>query len=325
MPHTDAPLVLSCTLPETSAGKRFDQALAECYPDYSRSQLQAWIKLGQITLNGRHEQGKFRILGGEKIALTVTPVKSENWVAQAQDFPIVYEDEHLLVINKPVGMVVHPGAGHQDHTLVNALLYYAPQLESLPRAGLVHRLDKDTSGLLIVAKTLPAHTHLVAALQVREICREYECVVNGLLVAGGTVDAPLGRHPRERLKRAVMTDGKEAVTHYRVMSRFRRHTHLYVRLETGRTHQIRVHLAHINYPVVGDTLYGGRPVLPQKAAPELISLIQHFNRQALHAKRLSLNHPISGLPLVFEAPLPEDMTDLITMLQKDHDDALYHA
>jgi 23S rRNA pseudouridine1911/1915/1917 synthase len=236
---------------------------------------------------------------------------------EALPLAIVYEDAAILVVNKPAGLVVHPGAGNRAGTLQNALLHHAPELVQLPRAGLVHRLDKQTSGLLVVARTLEAHTRLVAALQAREFAREYAAVVSGVMTGGGTVDAPLGRHATDRLRMSVREGGREAVTHYRVLKRFRAHTHISVQLETGRTHQIRVHMAHIRYPLVGDPVYGRRVALPPAASPLLKQTLQDFHRQALHARRLGLKHPLSGESMHWEAPLPQDMQDLLAALADD--------
>lgn len=309
---------LSAIMPPEYAGKRLDQAVALLFPDYSRSRLQQWIRDGLLTVNGKACRGKDAVQGHEAIQIQAQPEAQQNW--QAQDLPltIVFEDEHLLVINKPAGLVVHPAAGNLDNTLVNAILHHAPELAVLPRAGIVHRLDKDTTGLLVIAKTLPAHTYLTAALQQREVTREYECVVNGTLISGGTIDEPLGRHAHDRMKRAVNSGGKPAVTHYRILTRFRRHTHLHVKLETGRTHQIRVHMAHINHPIVGDIIYGGRALLPPQAAPVVVETIRQFKRQALHARRLALQHPITQQLMTWEAPLPEDLRTLIEVLKQDN-------
>jgi len=230
---------------------------------------------------------------------------------------IVFEDEHLIILNKATDVVVHPAAGHRDGTLLNGLLNHCPALKEVPRAGIVHRLDKDTTGLLMVAKTLESHAQLVEQLRLREIKREYEAVAQGVLTGGGKVDAPLGRHPVNRKRRAVVEDGQEAVTHYRVLNRFRSHTHIHVQLETGRTHQIRAHLAHINIPLVGDPLYSGRLQLPAGCSPGLAECLRGFKRQALHARRLSLQHPVTGEPMTWEAPLPQDFQHLLTVLDAD--------
>ena len=298
---------------------RLDQVAAQLWPDFSRNRLQAWIKAGELTLDGRKVRPRDTVLGGETLSLSAElEQQSED---QPQDIPldIVYEDEHLLVVNKPVDLVVHPGAGNPDGTLVNALLHHDPDLALLPRAGVVHRLDKQTSGLLVVGKTQAAYQALVADLAERRIGREYDAVVIGHVIAGGTVDAPIGRHARDRQRQAVVPQGRPAVSHYRVVEQFGEHTWLRVRLETGRTHQIRVHMAHIRHPIVGDPVYGGRPRLPPGAEDMLVDVLRHFGRQALHARRLTLRHPESGETLSFEAPLPEDMDELIELLRDYRD------
>ncbi|MEW6764209.1 MAG: 23S rRNA pseudouridine(1911/1915/1917) synthase RluD [Pseudomonadota bacterium] len=305
-------------LSEEQIGMRLDQAIAQCFPDYSRSRLTAWLKDGKILVNGLTGIApRTEVVGGEQIELLVEPeIRTE---ALPEDIPldVVYTDEHIIVINKPAGLVVHPGAGNATGTLMNALLFHFPELRQLPRAGIVHRLDKDTSGLLVVARSLPAHKALVEALADRDMHREYLAVAQGLLVAGGTVDKPIGRHPRERTRMAVTETGREAITHYRVAEKFRQHTLLRVQLETGRTHQIRVHMAHLKLPLVGDPDYGGRLRLPKGASPELIELLRGFRRQALHAARLELEHPSTGEIMAWEAPIPADMQALIELLRED--------
>jgi len=314
-------------VPLTAAGRRFDQTLAELFPDYSRSRLSAWIKSGAATLDGATAAPRQLLRGGEQVRLEA---ELEAEVASAPDeieLAIVHEDEHLLVLDKPPGLVVHPGAGNPSGTLLNALLHHDPRLAELPRAGIVHRLDKDTSGLMVVAKTLPAMTALVEMLSRHDVERQYEAVVLGSLVAGGTVDAPIGRSMGDRLRQAVRDDesGKHAVTHYRLRERFRAHSLIQCNLETGRTHQIRVHLTHVGHPLVGDPLYGGGLKLPRRATPELVAALRGFRRQALHAERLAFTHPVSGEALAFTAERPADMTALIAALRDDlaahgHDD-----
>jgi 23S rRNA pseudouridine1911/1915/1917 synthase len=304
-------------LPFSLAGRRLDQALAELLPQYSRSRIQRWIADGAVTVNGLAPRARDVVLGGEVAEVEARVEPEAKIAAQKLPLDVVFEDRHILVINKPAGRVVHPGAGNRDATLQNALLAFDRKLAKVPRAGLVHRIDKDTSGLLVVARTLEAHTQLTAALAEHEVGREYLAVCVGRMTAGGTIDEPIGRHRTHRLKMAVRGDGREAVTHYRVEERFRAHTLVRVQLETGRTHQIRVHLAHIGYPLVGDPLYGGRPKLPPKAAPELLATLDAFKRQALHAARLRLVHPKSGAEMSFEAPLPEDMCELLAALRSD--------
>jgi 23S rRNA pseudouridine1911/1915/1917 synthase len=304
-------------LPFSLAGRRLDQALAELLPQYSRSRIQRWISDGAVTLNGLAPRARDLVLGGE-VADVEARIEPERKIA-AQKLPldVVYEDKFVLVINKPAGRVVHPGAGNRDQTLQNALLAFDAKLANVPRAGLVHRIDKDTSGLLVIARTLEGHTALVAALAEHDVEREYLAICVGRMTAGGTVDEPIGRHRTHRLKMAVRRDGREAVTHYRVEERFRAHTLVRVQLETGRTHQIRVHLAHIGYPLVGDPLYGGRPKLPPKATPELLAGLDAFRRQALHAAKLTFEHPKTHAPVTCEAPLPDDMEHLLGVLRDD--------
>jgi 23S rRNA pseudouridine1911/1915/1917 synthase len=306
-------------VPLSAAGRRFDQALAEMFPDYSRSRLSGWIKSGAVTLDGVSAPPRQLLRGGEQVRLRV---ELENEVASAPEdiaLTIVHEDGHLLVLNKPAGLVVHPGAGNPAGTLLNALLHHDPKLAELPRAGIVHRLDKDTSGLMVVARTLPTYTALVDLLSRHEVERQYEAVVLGTLVAGGTVDAPIGRSMGDRLRQAVRDeeDGKRAVTHYRLRERFRAHSLLQCQLETGRTHQIRVHLAHVGHSLVGDPLYGGGLKLPKGASPELIATLRGFRRQALHAEKLAYIHPATGEALSFEAERPADQRALIEALRTD--------
>ena len=308
---------LQIIVPPHLAGKRLDQAAADLFPQYSRARLQAWIRDQQLQVNGHNKRPRDPVNPGETITLKAVLPAQEKWQPQAIELEIIYEDEALLIINKPVGLVVHPAAGNPDSTLVNALLHHSPALANLPRAGIVHRLDKDTSGLLVVAKTLEAHTALVKQLQARTIQREYEAIVTGHLVAGGTIDAPLGRHPVQRKKRMVTDFGKPAVTHYRVLEHFRHYTRLKVQLETGRTHQIRVHMTHIHHPIVGDKTYGGRLQLPKGASPELIQVLRTFKHQALHAQRLGLVHPMTKEDMAWTAPLPADMQHLLEVLRRD--------
>jgi 23S rRNA pseudouridine1911/1915/1917 synthase len=302
------------TIAPEQDGRRLDQALAELLPDYSRSRLKEWILAGSVRLDGAAPEPRTRVAAGQQVEIDATVAESGGVDAQPVAFDVVYEDEHLLVVAKPAGLVVHPGAGNPDATLENGLRHRVPALAELPRSGLLHRLDKDTSGLVLVAKTLPAHTHLTRDLQERRVTREYRAVVNGVVTAGGTVDAPIGRHPTQRLRMAVVEGGREAVTHYRVLARFVAHSYLAVRLETGRTHQIRVHLAHAGFPIVGDPAYGGRPRVPPGAAPSLLDALRGFRRQALHACALRFGHPVTGVPLEFALPLPADMRALLAAL-----------
>jgi 23S rRNA pseudouridine1911/1915/1917 synthase len=303
-------------VPETAAGERLDKALAILFPHYSRSRLQGWIEEGKVLVDQKLARSKDKVLGGEVITIDAElPEQTTEWLAQKIDLPIIYEDEHILIINKPVGMVVHPAAGNQNNTMANALLDYLPQLAQVPRAGLIHRLDKETSGLLIVAKTIAAQTILITELQARKIHREYIAIVNGVLISGGTVNEPIGRHTKYRQRRTVSAGGKPSVTHYRVIERFKAHTLLKVILETGRTHQIRVHMSHLGYPLLGDKTYGARPIIPKGASQELIDMIRNYTHQALHAKRLKLIHPMTKKEISFEAPIPEELELLIKLLK----------
>ena len=299
-------------------GLRLDQVLADLFPEYSRSKLKTWIQDGNVAVNGevitvpRHKMQMDELV-------TVQAEMDVQVTSEAQDIAlnIVYEDEHILVINKPADLVVHPGAGNPSGTVLNALLNHCPEIDKVPRAGIVHRLDKDTTGLMVVAKTIPAQTHLVDQLQRREMSREYEAVALGTMVAGGIVDAPIGRHATKRTHMAVREMGKPAVTHFRVIEKFRAYTHLRLKLETGRTHQIRVHMAHIKHPLLGDQVYGGRPRLPKGASEEFIAALRGFQRQALHAAQLSLFHPETEEWMTWKAPLPQDMQDLLKAVKKD--------
>jgi len=307
-------LEISLTIPPDQAGQRLDQALAALLPDYSRSRLKAWIESGDVRVDGATLRPRDRVSGGEFVS--VRAVLPEESRAAPQEIPLVlvHEDKHVFVVDKPAGLVVHPGAGNPDRTLQNALLALDPGLASLPRAGIVHRIDKDTSGLLIVARTLPAHTALVRMIGDRDVHREYEAICRGVMTAGGTVDAPIDRHPTDRVRMAVREGGREAVTHYRVIKRFRSHTHVRVQLETGRTHQIRVHLAHAGYPIVGDKVYGGRLAFPRGASETLREALRDFPRQALHAARLQFDHPVTARPVECASPLPADMLGLLELL-----------
>lgn len=313
---------LTIQIPDEMAGQRLDKVLAELFPDYSRSRLQQWLKDGHIKLDGESVPGKHKVDGGE-LLLADFPEEEELGDVQAEELEldIVYEDDDILVINKPAGMVVHPAAGNPSGTLQNGLLHYDPQLASVPRAGIVHRLDKETSGLLVVARTLKAHKSLVEQLQSRSVSRIYDAVVFGVLISGGTVEANIGRHAVDRKKMAVkQVGGKEAITHYRLKSKYRHHTHIRCQLETGRTHQIRVHMAHIGYPLVGDPVYGGRLRLPGDADEELLECLRGFKRQALHAAELGLIHPATGKEMRWQEPLPEDMDYLLFCLEQDAGD-----
>ncbi len=306
-------------MPLDMGGRRFDQAVAGMFPDFSRSRLSAWIKSGALTLDGAQVPPRQVLRGGERVCLDAQLDTEVTSAAQDIALAIVHEDAYLLVVDKAPGLVVHPGAGNPAGTLLNALLFHDATLAELPRAGIVHRLDKDTSGLMVVAKTLPTYTALVDLLSRHEVERQYEAVVMGTMIAGGTVDAPIGRSMGDRLRQAVRDeeDGKRAVTHYRLRERFRAHSLLQCQLETGRTHQIRVHLTHVGHPLVGDPVYGGGLKLPKGAGPELVSALRGFRRQALHAEKLSFIHPASGEPVTFTAPRPADLQTLIAALRAD--------
>lgn len=307
---------LSAEIPMALAGRRFDQVLAELFPDFSRSRLTEWVKTGAALLDQRQVKPKQSVQGGELIALLVktetqTHAEPENIALNA-----LYQDDSVIVLDKPAGLVVHPGAGNPRGTLVNGLLHFDPSLAELPRAGIVHRLDKDTSGVMVVARTLRAHADLVEQLSGREVQRHYLALVAGPMIAGGAVDAPIGRHPRDRIRMAVVGSGRPAVTHYRVSERFRAHTLVECRLETGRTHQIRVHMAHIRHPIVGDPLYS-RLTQPKGASAELLEALRGFKRQALHARHLAFRHPVTGEPVTADAAIPADMQALLAVVRAD--------
>jgi 23S rRNA pseudouridine1911/1915/1917 synthase len=309
-------------VPDDQSGKRLDQIATMLFDDYSRGRIQEWIKASAILVDGEPRKPKDKLLGGETIVLLVELEEEDRWLAQDIDIQEVYSDEHIIVLNKPAGLVVHPGAGMPDGTLLNGLLFHYPEQALLPRAGIVHRLDKDTTGLMVVARSLLAHTSLVKQLQDRSLGREYEAIVMGELTGGGVVDKPIGRHPTQRIKMAVLERGvgsqagKEAVTHYRLIKRFEGYTHIACQLETGRTHQIRVHLAHIKHPLLGDPVYLKRQRWTAGTCDLLKITLKAFSRQALHARRLTLVHPYSGDTLVWEADLPEDMQILLTALHE---------
>ena len=305
------------TLAPEAAGLRFDQALAQALPQYSRARLKTWIESGAVQVDGRPLRGKDRVLGGEQVRIHAQLPAQSRVQAEAMPLNVLFRDRAVLVIDKPAGLVVHPGAGNVRHTLQNALLALDPKLALVPRAGLVHRLDKDTSGLLLVARTPEAHTALTAAMAARQITREYLAVCTGAMTGGGTIDEPIGRHRTLRTRMAVRSDGRPAVSHYRIERRFRAHTLVRVTLETGRTHQIRVHLAHIGFPVVGDPVYGGRRRLAKGSSPALAAELQAFPRQALHAARLKLAHPLTHREHEWRSPVPEDMQRLLGALEAD--------
>ncbi|EGU37591.1 23S rRNA pseudouridine synthase D [Vibrio ichthyoenteri ATCC 700023] len=309
---------LTNTVKDSQLGQRLDQAIAEIFADFSRSRLKEWLLAGKVQVDGKViTKPRTRVMGGEVIILQAELEDEERWEAQDIPLDIVYEDDDIIVMNKPRGFVVHPGAGTPDGTVLNALLHHYPDIAEVPRVGIVHRLDKDTTGLMVVAKTVPAQTRLVRELQKRNITREYEAIAIGRMTAGGKIEQPIGRHSTKRTLMAVSPMGKAAATHYRVAEHFREHTRIRLRLETGRTHQIRVHMSYLQYPLLGDTAYGGRARIPSGANQELTDMIRQFDRQALHAVMLKFEHPITGEELEFHAPVPEDMVILTEALRQD--------
>lgn len=320
MPSINKQIIeLNAEVPYEMGGQRLDQIAALLFAEHSRSRLSAWIKEGLLTVDGAVLRPRDIVHGGALLALKAEQEAQGEWVAQDIALNIVYEDEQILVIDKPAGLVVHPAAGHADGTLLNALLHHVPDIINVPRAGIVHRLDKDTTGLMVVAKTIEAQTRLVDQLQKRTVSRIYECIVIGVITSGGKINAPIGRSSSQRQRMAVTDGGKPAVSHYRVLERFRSHTHTRVKLETGRTHQIRVHMSHIGYPLVGDPVYGGRFRIPPAANPSMVQTLKEFPRQALHARFLELDHPISGERMKWQSPLPDDFVWLLTLLRQDRE------
>lgn len=307
---------LDFIIPDTHAGRRLDQVIADLLPEYSRANIQSWIKSGQILVNEQAAKCKDKVKGLEKIQLNVELAIMDE--AKPQDIPLAiqYEDDDIIVIDKPAGLVVHPGAGNPDLTLVNALLFHHPAAQLCPRAGIVHRLDKDTSGLMLIAKNIIAHNQLVQAIQERQIKRHYIAVVNGTFISGDTIDAPIGRHPRNRLKMAIGNHGKSAITHFKIRERFPTHTLLDIELETGRTHQIRCHMAYRQHPIIGDRIYGYRPMFPKNVDEDLKAALINFPRQALHAIKLSFTHPTTQENMSFEAKIPADIAELIGLLRQ---------
>lgn len=308
---------LSATVPGELAGSRLDQALARMFPQYSRSRLKSWLLAGAILVDGSVRKPRDTVDGGEHVDVRPAEEPAVTSEPEPIELDIAFEDEHLLVVSKPAGLVVHPGAGNTRGTLMNGLLHHDPSLESLPRAGIVHRLDKDTSGLLLIGKTLEAHTTLTRMLADREIDRRYVAICNGVLTGGGRIDEPIGRHPVDRTRMSVQHSGRPAVTHYTVIERFRAHTHVSIKLETGRTHQIRVHFAHRRHALLGDPVYGGRLMLPAGASEPLIDALRSFRRQALHAVKLGFTHPATGEKLELEAEPPADFLALLNILRAD--------
>ena len=300
------------------AGNRLDQALQQLLPDYSRSRIQEWIRQGFVSINQQLCKPRQKVFSGDRVDLDVPEQARITDSPQPVEFEILYQDEDLLVVDKPSGLVVHPAAGHQDGTLVNGLLAHDPRLEQLPRAGIVHRLDKDTTGVMVVARNPGAHRWLVEELQARRMKREYVAIARGVVTAGRSIETGIARHPRQRKKMSVQQNGKPALTHFQVVRKFRHYSLLRLQLETGRTHQIRVHMAHINYPLLGDPVYGGRPRLPAGVDDSRSEQIRHFRRQALHAEKLAFVHPSKREPVEFEAPLPADFRQLLAALER-HD------
>ena len=304
-------------IPDEYYNERLDQVLAKLLPEYSRTQIKDWIDNGSILVNSKTTKGKIKVKGGEEVSVNAEIKAQPEWEAQNIPLSIVYEDEAVLVINKPAGLVVHPGTGNADRTLLNAILHHAPDLQELPRAGILHRLDKDTSGLLVIAKTAAALKSLSHQLKKRTMLREYQAIVYGTMISGGMVDAAIDRHPLQRKRMAVVETGKPATTHYRIAEKYFAHTRLKLKLETGRTHQIRVHMAHIKHPIVGDPTYGGRVQLSKGMTPELAQALREFKRQALHAFSIGFTHPISGEWMQWESELPDDIKELMRVLKED--------
>ncbi len=312
------PIQKQFELPAAAGGSRLDQALSEQLPQFSRALIQTWIKEGNITVDGKQLKAKAKMLGGEQIVLDAELEQQDEWLAQDIPLDIIFEDDDILIINKPAGLVVHPAAGNADGTLLNALLFHNKKQALLPRGGIVHRLDKDTSGLMVVAKSIEAHTRLVQQIQEKAVTRQYQALAIGEMTGGFMIEAAIGRHKNQRVKMAVdEQSGKPAVTHVRLQTRFKHFTYVLAQLETGRTHQIRVHMSHIGFPLVGDPLYGGRNKWPKGASEALRQCLNNFQRQALHACYLGLEHPITGEYLEWEQEAPEDFQHLLAVVQSE--------
>lgn len=308
---------LTLVVPDELAGKRLDQALSKLCPQHSRSRLQSWVKAGNVKVDDKIIRKRDPVKAGATIEIIPIYEAQPHWSVEDIPLDIIYEDEAIIVLNKPAGLVVHPGAGNPEHTLLNALLYHDQTLEQVPRAGIVQRLDKNTSGVMVVARTPAAHTFLVDQLQQRLVKREYQTIVNGVMTAGGRVEAAIGRHPVHRTRMAVVERGKPAATRYRILKKYPAHTHIQLTLESGRTHQIRVHMAHIRFPIVGDPVYGGRNLLPKNVSQAFRQTIQAFPRQALHACALGLQHPVSGDAMAWTISLPQDIQELLDAIEAD--------
>ena len=308
---------IDTVIPEEMSGKRLDQALAKLLPEHSRARLQGWIRDGYVLIDKKIMRPRDKIQGGEQVEIQAEIEVQVSASPENIPLEIIFEDEYLIIINKPAGLIVHPGAGNPQHTLMNALLHHDQKLDQIPRAGIVHRLDKDTSGLLVIARTPQSHTSLVKQLQTRDMHREYVTIVSGVMTAGGTIDQPIGRHPKHRTRMAIVKNGRTAITHYRIIRKYRHHTQLQVNLETGRTHQIRVHMTWYHHPIIGDPVYGAKKQLVKGMDSNLANIVTAFPRQALHARAIQLLHPHSDELMTWEAPIPEDITELIDSLELD--------
>jgi len=307
---------INIIIPKWMKGERLDVALAEMLPDFSRSKITTSIKSGDILISGKTFKPKEKSNGLEVVSFNFNQKENNDWLPEKIPLKIVFEDEDIIVLDKQFGLVTHPGPGNWTGTLANALLHYDSNLSKLDRAGIVHRLDKNTSGLMVVAKNSKSQKYLVEQLQSHSISREYSAIVYGYMISGGSIEEPIGRDPKDRVKQAIVSNGKDATTHFRVIDRFKSHTHVKAILETGRTHQIRVHLSHIGHPLIGDPMYGGRVRFPKKASIDLKDSLINFKRQALHSKKLTLTHPISGENMSWTSKLPDDMMKLLEVLQE---------